>query len=251
MLMGRAARQRHDIRLVQHVIAPSHVFASHLAADYDIPLDRISVVPNPIDLKRFAPRRAVSVNGLERPVTLLFVSRLAVRKGVDLVVGLSHRLEDLAGKVQIKIIGDRSLWSDYRALLQDLNPAIGYYTGPVDTNRLAEVYADADALIQPSKYEPFALTVGEALASGIPVVASDEVGATEGIDSGCCTVFRSGDLGAFETAVRMAIARIGNGAKPALSELARSEAQRRFSSELVADRVAASLEVALSGGAAR
>ena len=93
---------------------------------------------------------------------------------------------------------------------------------------LAAAYADADALIQPSKYEPFALTVGEALASGMPVVASDEVGAAEGIDPGCCTVFRSGDLDAFESAVRGLIGRLENGAKPAISQLARSEASGIF-----------------------
>ena len=92
MLVGRAARQRRDIRLVQRVIALSRVFASHIATDYGVPLDRISVVPNPIDLTRFAPRDDNSPNGTRRPLRLLFVSRLAVRKGLDLVVGLSHRL---------------------------------------------------------------------------------------------------------------------------------------------------------------
>lgn len=246
MLVGRAARQRHDIQLVRRVIAPSRVFACHIAADYGVSQDRISVVPNPIDLTRFAPRTDNSQNGACRPVRLLFVSRLAVRKGLDLVVGLSHRLSDLTGRARIEIIGEKSLWSDYRALLSDLHQGVGVYRGRLDANSLAAVYADADALIQPSKYEPFALTVGEALASGIPVVASDEVGAAEGIDSGCCTVFRSGDLDAFEAAVRGLIARLEGGAKPAISRLARSEAQRHFSTEHVADTVAESLERALA-----
>jgi glycosyltransferase involved in cell wall biosynthesis len=248
MLLGRAARQRRDIRLVERVIAPSRVFANHIATDYGVPMDRISVVPNPIDLTRFAPRADTSPNGRRRPVRVLFVSRLAVRKGLDLVVGLSHRLSDLTGRVRIEIIGDKSLWSDYRALLSDLNPGVGAYLGLLDADSLAAVYADADALIQPSKYEPFALTVGEALATGLPVVTSDEVGAAEDIDPGCCTVFRSGDLDAFESAVRRLIARLEDGAKPAISRLARSEAERHFSAEHIADRVAESLEKVLIGG---
>ncbi len=250
MLVGRAARQRRDIRLAQRVIAPSRVFASHIATDYGVPLDRISVVPNPIDLSRFAPRAGNSPNSAPRPIRLLFVSRLAVRKGLDLVIALSHRLSDMTGRVRIEIIGDKSLWSDYRSLLSDLNREVGVYRGQLDANSLAAIYADADALIQPSKYEPFALTVGEALASGMPVVASDQVGAAEGIDSGCCTVFRSGDLYAFEGAVRGLIGRLEDGAKPAISQLARSEARRHFSAERVADRVAESLEEALAGGGA-
>ena len=66
---------------------------------------------------------------------LLFVSRLAVRKGLDLVVGLSHRLSDLTGRVRIEIIGDKSLWSDYRALLSDLNPGVGVYRGELDATQ--------------------------------------------------------------------------------------------------------------------
>ena len=163
------------------------------------------------------------------------------------MVGLTHRLSDLTGRVRIEIIGDKSLWSDYRALLSDLNPGVGVYRGELDAKSLAAVYADADALIQPSKYEPFALTVAEALASGVPVVASDEVGAAEGIDPGCCTVFKSGDLDAFESSVRGLIKRLENGAKPAMSRLARSEANRHFSAEHVANRVAESLQEALIG----
>jgi glycosyltransferase involved in cell wall biosynthesis len=251
MLVGRAARQRRDIRLVRRVIAPSRVFAAHLSEDYDLPIDRISVVPHPIDLARFAPRETAATNGSERPLRLLFVSRLSVRKGLDLVVALSHRLADMAGKVQIDVIGDKSLWSDYRALLPDLNPAIASYRGQLDDSSLSRVYADADGLIQPSKYEPFGLVVAEALASGIPVVASDEVGATEGVDPGCCSVFRSGDLGALERAVREMIARIESGARPEIAHLARAEAERHFSVERAIDGIVQSLDAALAGRLAR
>jgi glycosyltransferase involved in cell wall biosynthesis len=251
MLVARAARQRRDVRLVRRVIAPSRVFASHLCTDYALPADRVSVVPNPIDLDRFMPIVNGSPNGHDRTLRLLFVSRLAVRKGVDLVVGLSHRLQDLKGTVRIEIIGDRTLWSDYRALLRDLNPAVASYAGPLDDAALAEAYAGADALIQPSKYEPFALTVGEALASGIPVVASDEVGASEDVDSGCCMVFKSGDLDAFEAAVRALVERIRTGSKGEISRLARAEAQRLFSPTRVTDGVVQSLEAALSSGVER
>ena len=250
LLAGRAARQRRDIQLARRVIAPSHVFAGHLASDYEIPLERISVVPNPIDLDRFAPA-FMSSNGRQRPVTLLFVSRLAVRKGVDLVVRLSHRLADLAGEVRIEVVGDRSLWSDYRALVADLHPAVGFYKGPLDAAGVVEAYAGADLVIQPSQYEPFALTVGEALASGIPVVASSEVGATEGVDRGCCTVFPAGDLDSFEAAVRGLVHRIRRGEGSGLSRLARAEARRLFSVERIAQQIVESLALAAGGGERR
>jgi glycosyltransferase involved in cell wall biosynthesis len=251
VLATRAARQLRDARLIRRLIAPSNVFAGHLASDYRIPLDRISVVPNPIDLDRFAPVRSASRNGHGRPVSVLFVSRLSTRKGVDLVVELSQRLADLAGEVCIDVVGDRSLWSDYRPLLADLRPGVGSYAGPLDSDGVAERYARADLLIQPSWYEPFALTVGEALASGIPVVASSEVGAAEGVDRACCAVFPAGDVDAFEAAVRELVDRIRRGEGAAISKLARSEAQRLFAIDRVADGVVHALALAAVEGASR
>jgi glycosyltransferase involved in cell wall biosynthesis len=245
VLTARTLRQRRDIGLARGVIAPSEVFAAHLATDYGFPPDRISVVPNPIDLERFAPPPARSANGRRTPVTVVFVSRLAVRKGVELVTALSHRLRDLAGDVQIKVIGDHSLWSDYRALMADLHPAIASYEGGLENARLAEAYRGADLMIQPSHYEPFALTVGEALASGVPVVASSEVGAAEGVHPECCTVFPAGDLDAFESAVRRLVDRIRGGDAPALARLARADARRLFSVERVSNGIMESLEEAI------
>jgi glycosyltransferase involved in cell wall biosynthesis len=246
VLTARALRQRRDIRLVRRVIAPSRVFASHLATDYGIPRDRISVVPNPIDLERFAPSRSRSSGGDRAPVTVLFVSRMSVRKGVELVTALSHRVADLAGDVRIEVVGNHTLWSDYRALLVDLHPAIASYEGPLENARLADTYSRADLLIQPSHYEPFALTVGEALASGTPVVASTEVGASEGVDPRCCATFPAGDVDAFERAVRAMVDRIRSGHGPAMSRLARAEAERLFSIDRVADGVVESLEAAVT-----
>jgi glycosyltransferase involved in cell wall biosynthesis len=251
MLIARTARQRRDLKLVRRVVAPSRVFASHLARDYGVEPERISVVPNPIDLERFAPQPSIAADRPSPVITLLFVSRLSVRKGVEMVIALSHRLSDMAGRVEIRIIGDRSLWSDYRPLLKDLNPATGTYTGPVEPARLATVYATADALIQPSRYEPFALTVGEALASGIPVVASDEVGATEGVDPQCCTVFAAGDLDGFEAAVRGVVDRIGNGERTDMARSARAEAERLFSPDRVTRGVFESIEATVNGEGGR
>ena len=86
MMAGRAAMQRRDIQHGELVIALSEHFGEQLAADYGYPEDRIAVVPNPIDLSRLTPppRRARA----DRP-QLLFVSRIAVRKGVEAVVRLS------------------------------------------------------------------------------------------------------------------------------------------------------------------
>ena len=240
VLRLRASIQRRDLARVDRILAISHRFANHLAADYRIPAERIAIVPNPIDLNRFRPGpRPVQPVG---PLKLLFVSRIAVRKGIEMIVDLSHRLDDLHGKVEIFVIGSRSTWSDYRKLLDGLNPRVARYPGGVAPDELAALYREAVAVLQPSHYEPFALTVGEALASGTPVIASDEVGAAERVDRRVCTVFPRGDRAAFEQAVRAAVANFNMADRKVVAALARAEAERLYAPVTVAERLLEELE---------
>lgn len=239
LLAARSAAQRRDLRVARMLIAPSEAFAAAVSSDYRLTRDRIAVVPNPIDLNRFVPCPRAGANS---PLRLLFVSRLAVRKGLEMVVDLSHRLDDLAGRVVIDVVGDRSLWSDYRPLLGGVNRRVAHYRGSVDPQDVAAVYHDADALLQPSHYEPFGLTVGEALASGLPVVASTAVGAAEHVDAECCRRFSVGDVDAFETATRQLVAELSGGRYHAIATKARDEAERLFSPASVGSALIAQLE---------
>jgi glycosyltransferase involved in cell wall biosynthesis len=243
MLTFRAAVQRRQVPQADRVLGVSRRFTEHLATDYGIPAERLGVVVNPIDLDRFRPGDGWDSAA---PLTLLFVSRISVRKGVDLVVGLSHRLADLEGQVRILVVGGPTTWSDYRTLLSELNPSIATYAGEIRPESLSDLYREAAALLQPSLYEPFALTVGEALASGTPVVASEEVGAAEDADRRVCFAFPNGDEDAFERSVRGMVAAVGSGERAQLSELARAEAERLFSPATVAATLLGELERARS-----
>jgi glycosyltransferase involved in cell wall biosynthesis len=240
VLRTRAVMQRRRAGAADAFVAPSAVFAHDIERDYRIDPRRVHVVPNPIDLERFAPSLAVDASPAR--LELVYVSRIALRKGVELVVALSHRLSDLAGSVRIRVVGDKAMFSDYRPLLAGLNSAVATYEGGHSSLQLAELYRNASALLQPSHYEPFALTVGEALASGLPVVASDQVGATESVDRRVCRVFRSGDLDAFEATVRGLIDDLSAGERQAYCELARSEAERLFAPDVVAGQLVAVFE---------
>jgi glycosyltransferase involved in cell wall biosynthesis len=241
MLAARSVRQRRDIRVAEMVIALSDHFGRHLSHDYGVSPERIRVLPYPIDLDRFSPV-SESENRANEPLTLLFVSRMSVRKGVEMVVALSHRLSDLAGHVRIEAVGGESLWSRYAHLLKGLNGKVASYHGPLDTARLADRYRRSDLLLQPSLYEPFALTVGEGLASGLPVVASDEVGAAENVDRRCCSVFPAGDLDGFEHEVRTLVSRLRTPERARIKALARSEAERLYAPPSVAAQLVAYLE---------
>jgi glycosyltransferase involved in cell wall biosynthesis len=230
----RAMIQRRDLRDVTRIVAPSARFADLVAADYDYPRERIRVLPNVIDIERFHPAAVPSPG----PVRLLYVSRLAVRKGFEQVVELSHRVRDLAGRAQIDVYGDASSFSNYTSLVAHLDPAVAHYHGQLAAGELPDVYRAAHGLLQPSMYEPYALTVGEALASGLPVIVSDEVGAREGVDARVCRVHAAGDVAGLEREVRRLVDEVERGWDPELRRLARAHAEAnltrdRFARELV------------------
>jgi glycogen(starch) synthase len=244
VLTVRTALQRFDARVATGFISPSSVFASDLVRDLGASPHRIRVVPNPIDMERFSEGAAAPREG---PVRLVFVGRTAVRKGVEMIVALSHRLADLAGQVDLEVIGGPSLWSDYRGLLRELNPSVARYSGgEVPPEDLVARLRSGDVLLQPSHYEPFALTVGEGLACGMVAVTSDRVGASEEVDRAVALRFPAGDLDAFEAQVRHAIGRVRSTDGESLRATARSEAQRLFSPDKVGAEAVAALRELVS-----
>jgi glycosyltransferase involved in cell wall biosynthesis len=239
ILAVRAIVQRRDIRRVRLTVALSHVFAGHLARDYGVASEALRVVPYAVDLERFRPASPTSAH---RPIVLIFVCAMSARKGVEMIIDLSRGLGDLAGQVRIEAVGGARQWSDYRPLLSELDPRVARGLEELDPADLVELYRRADALLQPSHYEPFGLTVAEALASGIPVVASDEVGATEGVDPSCCRVFQAGDGEAFEAAVRRLVADLRGSDRDVIRESARNEAKRLFARAQVGGCLVSALE---------
>lgn len=237
MLIARARRQGKDIHSADVVLSLSRRFGELMCDDYKLAPAKIRLAPNPLDLARFTlPPNPKNVG----PQKLLFVSRLAVRKGVEMVVDLSHRLHDLRESAQILVVGDRSQWSNYRCIMERANPDVLKWLGSVPGPGMLELYRSATGVLQPAHYEPFGLTVAEGLACGVPAVASDEVGAVEDVDRRCCSVFPSGDMDAFEHQVRALLA-MDEAERDKVQRIARSEAERLFRPVTIATNVVSHL----------
>jgi glycosyltransferase involved in cell wall biosynthesis len=138
--------------------------------------DRLRVVPNGVDTARFAPR-ADPARG-ER-LRVVFVGRMIPDKGADVLLDAVARLD--RDDVELTLVGSQNFDagatpSPFERDLRTRAAALG------DRVRLlpftpraavAEVYRQADVVVVPSRWaEPFALTVMEGMASGVPVVAS-------------------------------------------------------------------------------
>jgi glycosyltransferase involved in cell wall biosynthesis len=240
----RSLVQRVSIRRARLLICISSVFRDHLVHDYGFPLERTVVVPNPVQLGRFAD--ASLAREIGAPPTILVLGRIAVRKGVEDVVAVAQLLLQRGIDVRILVIGRTSLFSDYTKLLEDLPPENSEFAGKLPPTEVPALLARSDLLLQASKYEPFGLTVGEALAAGVPVVATTEVGAIEGVDGSVARSVRPGDVEGMVAAIAAMLDDLNT--RPAkLRMKARAEAERLFAPELVCEQISAALEQLVEG----
>ncbi|MCW3019079.1 MAG: glycosyl transferase [Solirubrobacterales bacterium] len=236
--------QRRRIRAARLLICISTVFRDHLVRDYRFPLRDTVVIPNPVRLARFAASDTQRAAG--QPPTVLVLGRISARKGIEDVIAMAWLLHDRGVDARIRIVGGPSLWSDYSKLLADLPPESSEFVGRIAPADIPAELARADVLVQASRYEPFGLTVGEALAAGVPVVATSEVGAIEDVDRAVVTELAPGDVEGLAAAVVEMLERLTHDA-PRLRAKARAEAQRRFAPDVVCRQVSDAL-LALSAG---
>jgi len=155
---------------------------------YDVPGDKITVIPCGVDLHRFKPvdkpsaRRQLGFSGDDFMV--LFVGRYAPVKGLHRLLEAVGRLTHLPGLRLVIIGGDGPHTSMFRQLKAeaaalDIQDRV-IFAGRVDQETLPQYYSAADVLAVPSYYESFGLVALEALACGTPVVTTP-VGAMEKI----------------------------------------------------------------------
>ncbi|HTZ86798.1 MAG TPA: glycosyltransferase family 4 protein [Solirubrobacteraceae bacterium] len=243
VLALRSRIQRRKIRAAGLLVGISSVFRDHMVADYGYPSERTVVVPNPVRLERFA----LSERPVGEPATVLVLGRVAARKGVEDVVALAKLMLARGEDVRFRVVGGTSLWSNYLKLLEEMPAENSEYVGRVSSQQVPEEIAAADVLLQASKYEPFALTVAEALAAGVPVVGTTEVGAVEGVDRDVAAAVRPGDVEGLAQAISEMLAR-SRADRAALARLARGEAERLFAPAVVAKQISDALEALLAPG---
>jgi len=141
---------------------------------------RMTVIRNGIDAETFRPR-----TGARREDSLVvgYVGRLSPEKHPALFVRVAARLRAQAAPARFVVIGDGPLRGELEALADSLRIR-GAITFAGECTDMPVRYRDLDLLLLTSWHEGTPLAVLEAMASGVPVVATDVGGVAELIVSG-------------------------------------------------------------------
>jgi glycosyltransferase involved in cell wall biosynthesis len=161
-----------DLQLADAIVADGYA-AEHLPAVLGRSIEH---VPKGVDVETFRPegsnRRAAL--GLEGKRVALVVSRLVPIKNVGLAVDAMSLVARGRGDVMLLLVGD----GPQRAALEARAVALGLsdrilFAGRVSHEAMPECYRSADLFVLPSEFDNSPNVALEAMASGLPVVATD------------------------------------------------------------------------------
>lgn len=138
----------------------------------------VSIIHNGVDTEVFKPKHK---EGDGESVTLLFISRLIERKGLQFIIPKMKKIsEETNRNIRLLIIGD----GPYRVNLEqmtkeeDLESQV-FLVGQKDKKELTALYQQGDYFIFPSQKEGMPNAVLEAMACGLPIVMSPCQGSEE------------------------------------------------------------------------
>lgn len=186
----RVSIEQQSIKLADHLIATCPQNKEDLINHYNADPQKITIIPCGVNPAEFYPvNRSVArkLLGLANDeFIVLQVCRMISRKGVDNIIRSIPKLIHLNQKVRLIVVGGEStlpgsLISPEIGRLQEIAREEGVYdqvvfAGRQDRNRLRYYYSAANVFVTTPWYEPFGITILEAMACGTPVIGS-EVGA--------------------------------------------------------------------------
>lgn len=171
------------------VVAVSQPLRTYLVGQVGIPAAKVVVIQNGVDTERFRPgarsgelRRRFDIG--DAPV-IGHVARLAPVKNQPLLVDALARVRDRVPNARLVIVGDGPDRDALRAhvRMRDLEACV-HLAG--EARDVPAILREFDVFALPSKAEGTSMSVLEAMASGVPVVASAVGGTPDLLDHGRC-----------------------------------------------------------------
>jgi glycosyltransferase involved in cell wall biosynthesis len=207
-------KEREQTRNADAISAPCYMLSNHISLCWSIPINKINVLPNPVDTDLFRP-----ADMKEKRKEILYVGRLQYNKGVfDFIEAVKPILKEHPD-LTVRLIGKdikppKCLKSSYKTAWQEIlsripaeNHSQIQIIGWVSINELINYQQNAMCAVVPSRgFESFSYTLTEHMACGSAVIATHCGGPTEIIENGKDGLLvPAGDIKALSSAMRTLI----------------------------------------------
>jgi rhamnosyl/mannosyltransferase len=207
---------------------------------------RVEALTNGVDTDLFSPREIAG--GRAGAPRIIVPRRLVPKNGVETFLRAFPALKARVPGVRAIIAGDGPERARLEQLAKELGVAFDVeFLGPSPHERMPELFAAAEVAVVPSLMEATSVAALEAMACGVPVVASDVGGLPEIVDSSVGALVPPGDAGALAEAM---VALICDPQRVEKGRHARQRVVERWSNDRLVER---HLEIyrELVGGGAR
>jgi phosphatidyl-myo-inositol alpha-mannosyltransferase len=167
--LGRAV-----VRRLGTAVAVSEAAVGYHAGALGVPRSTFTVIPNGVEVARFADAEPFEDLLQDGRPTLLFVGRLEKRKGLEPLIRAFTLLKTEHPDLRLLVVGDGPERGRCEQLLPERLRSDVVFLGRVDQDDLPRYYASCDLYVSPALGgESFGIVLLEAMAAGAPIVASD------------------------------------------------------------------------------
>ncbi len=162
------------------VVANSAQFKA--LAKKSAPQQKIKIITNGIDAEEFSFR---NIDSRRDKFKIICVTRLTPRKGINYIIEAVELLKKRGLEVELEIIGNGNAEKDLQEIVKrkKLSDRMKFL-GRVEHSRLPEYYRNANVYVSASLNEGMSNTMLEALASGLPIIATETGGTEEMVKDG-------------------------------------------------------------------
>lgn len=168
-----------EYKLADYIMTLS-TFSRDSFIRHGIPESKILKIPCGVDTTFFSTEPTTAK---AKKFRVIFVGLVTLRKGIHLLIQAWQKAKLPTNDTELVIVG--AIQKDFLLIKNQLpiTPNI-LFTGPVDRQTLKTLYQSASVFVLPSLEDGFGMVIGEAMASGLPIICSTHTAGPEMITNG-------------------------------------------------------------------
>jgi len=213
------------------VITCSHYMADEVRRVFNVPEDKIDIIPNGISKSWFLVQRDPAPEPL-----IIYVGRLVPEKGPHVLIEAMTRVLEEFPSATLVLAGSGPLEAElHRRVYEHGLGRVVHFAGHLGDSDLETLYSKAWVAAFPSSYEPFGIVALEAMATGVSCIVGDVGGLREIVDHGYTGIkVEPENPGALAESIKVLLRDPAR--RRFLSDNARESSRVRYSWDDIADR---------------